>query len=171
MEEQKKDFNYIIRVANTDLDGNKQILNALRKIKGVSFMFANALCEISKVDKKQKIGYLDDAGIKKIEEVLRDPLKFNIPVWMLNRKKDPEEGNDKHLFGSDLKFTQENDIRFMKKIRSYKGVRHSFGLPVRGQRTKSNFRRNKGKVTGVAKSRQAKAAAKPEAKKSEGKKK
>ena len=33
----------------------------------------------------------------------------------------------------------------MKKIRSYKGVRHTFGLPVRGQSTKSNFRKNKGK--------------------------
>ena len=47
----------------------------------------------------------------------------------------------------------------MKKIRSYRGVRHGIGLPVRGQRTKSNFRKNKGKVSlGVAK----KAAAKPD---------
>ena len=35
----------------------------------------------------------------------------------------------------------------MKKIRSYRGVRHGVGLPVRGQRTKSNFRRNKGKAS------------------------
>jgi small subunit ribosomal protein S13 len=37
----------------------------------------------------------------------------------------------------------------MKKIRSYKGMRHAYGLPVRGQRTKSKFRKNKGKVKGV----------------------
>jgi small subunit ribosomal protein S13 len=37
----------------------------------------------------------------------------------------------------------------MKKMKSYRGVRHIFNLPVRGQRTKSNFRKNKGKVTGV----------------------
>ena len=159
MEEQKKDFNYIVRIVNADLDGNKPIIQALRKIKGVSFMFANAVCRLTGVDTTQKTGYLNEEDIKKIEEVLKNPLKFNTPFWMLNRKKNPEDGNDKHLLGADLKFTQENDIRFMKKVRSYKGIRHSFGLPVRGQRTKSNFRRNKGKVMGVARSKQAKAAA------------
>src|SRR3989338_5512633 len=159
MEEQKKDFNYIVRIVNADLDGNKPIIQALRKIKGVSFMFANAVCRLTGVDTTQKTGYLNEEDIKKIEEVLKNPLKFNTPFWMLNRKKNPEDGNDKHLLGADLKFTQENDIRFMKKVRSYKGIRHSFGLPVRGQRTKSNFRRNKGKVMGVARSTQAKAAA------------
>ena len=39
--------------------------------------------------------------------------------------------------------------KFMKKIKSYRGIRHMFGLPVRGQRTRSNFRPNKGKVQGV----------------------
>jgi small subunit ribosomal protein S13 len=45
----------------------------------------------------------------------------------------------------------------MKRIRSYKGVRHSLGLPVRGQRTRSNFRKNKGKVLGVKRKEGAKA--------------
>jgi hypothetical protein len=76
-----------------------------------------------------------------------------------------------HKIGADLKFTQENDIRFMKKIRCYKGIRHSMGQPVRGQRTKSNFRKNKGKVTGVAKTKQAKAAAAASSEKKEKKEK
>ena len=42
-------------------------------------------------------------------------------------------------------------IRRMKKIKPYKGVRHSIGQPVRGQRTKANFRRNKGKSSAGAK--------------------
>ena len=170
MEQEKKDFNHIVRILNADLDGNKPILQALRKIKGVSFMFANAACGLTNTDKNQKAGYLSEEQVKKIEIFLKDPMKFKVPSWMLNRKKDPETGTDKHLLSSDLKFTQENDIRFMKKIRSYKGVRHSFGLPVRGQRTKSNFRRNKGKVTGVAKSRQAKAAVATKETKEKGKK-
>ena len=46
----------------------------------------------------------------------------------------------------------------MKKVKSYKGVRHSAGLTVRGQKTKSNFRRNKGKLSlGVKKKQGAKA--------------
>jgi len=47
----------------------------------------------------------------------------------------------------DLKFTKENDIKLLKKVKSYRGMRHALGLPVRGQRTKSNFRRNKGKAS------------------------
>jgi small subunit ribosomal protein S13 len=68
---------------------------------------------------------------------------------MLNRKKDPEDNLDRHLIGSSLTFTQDNDIKMLKKIKSYKGLRQSLGLPARGQRTKSNFRKNKGKVLGV----------------------
>ena len=55
-------------------------------------------------------------------------------------------------------FAEETDIKRMKKTRSYRGVRHGMGLPVRGQRTKSNFRKNKGKASlGVAKKAAAKA--------------
>ena len=58
-------------------------------------------------------------------------------------------------------FAQENDVKRLKRIRSYVGVRHGQGLPVRGQRTKSNFRRNKGKgPLGVKKKEAAKAAPK-----------
>ena len=158
MDEQKQEFNHIVRIFNTDLDGNKKILQALRKIKGISFMFSSAICTLASIDQNKKAGYLEEIQVKKIEEILKEPLKFNIPLWMFNRRKDPDDGKNKHIIGPELKFTHENDIRMLKKIRCYKGVRHSFGLPVRGQRTKSNFRRNKGKVMGVAKSRQAKAA-------------
>ncbi|MEM4336941.1 MAG: 30S ribosomal protein S13, partial [Candidatus Woesearchaeota archaeon] len=157
MEGQKKEFNYIVRIANTDLDGNKPIVHALRKIKGISFMFANAVCKLSGVDTHQKTGYLTEDKINLIEDIIKNPIKHKAPSWVANRRRDPDDGLDKHLTGADLKFVQESDIRLMKKIRCYKGIRHSLGLPVRGQRTKSNFRKNKGKVMGVARSKQAKA--------------
>jgi small subunit ribosomal protein S13 len=50
-----------------------------------------------------------------------------------------------HLIGADVKFARDNDIKFERKIRTYKGQRHAVGLPVRGQRTKSHFRRNRKK--------------------------
>ena len=158
MEEKKDNFRHILRIAGTDLDGNKKLVNELRKIKGVSFLFCNVLCKVANVDKNQKLGYIDDASLARIEDVLKNPKKFNVPSWLLNRRADPETGIDKHLIASELKFTEENDIKFMKKIKSWKGMRHSIGQPVRGQRTKSNFRKNKGKVMGVAKTRQAKTA-------------
>ncbi|MCK4501031.1 30S ribosomal protein S13 [Candidatus Babeliales bacterium] len=144
-------FKHIVRIANTDIDGNKKIADAMRKIKGISFAFSNMVCKLVGVDKTKKTGNLLDSEIKKIDEAVRKPKEFGVPSWMLNRRKDYESGMDKHLLSSDLAFTKDNDIKMLKKIKSYRGMRHAFGLPVRGQRTRSNFRRNKGKVTGVQK--------------------
>src|SRR3989344_3554779 len=148
-EEPKEELKYFVRIANTDLDGNKSTLMALTKIKGISIMLSNAILTASKINKTSKTGYLNDKDVERIDDVIKDPSKFGIPGWMLNRRKDPEDGTNKHIIGSNLTFTQDNDIKMMKKIKSYKGIRHSLGLPVRGQRTRSNFRRNKGKVMGV----------------------
>ncbi|MEM4282279.1 MAG: 30S ribosomal protein S13 [Candidatus Woesearchaeota archaeon] len=140
---------HIVRIANTDLPGKVQIAYALRNIKGISFMFANAVCKLAQIDGRRKAGSLNDEEISRLENVIKKPLEFGVPSWLLNRRKDVESGLDKHLIGTDVSFVMENDIKQMKKIKCYKGVRHSLGLPVRGQRTRSNFRKNKGKVLGV----------------------
>ena len=66
-----------------------------------------------------------------------------------NRRKDYETGDSIHGYGSDLDFLQMNDKKRLQKAKSYRGLRYHARLPVRGQRTKSNFRR--GKSLGVAK--------------------
>ncbi|MAE43148.1 30S ribosomal protein S13 [Candidatus Woesearchaeota archaeon] len=142
---EKDDFRYFIRIANTDLDGNKQIAPALTKIKGVGFMFSNMVCNLAGIDKTSKTGYLKDEQVKKLDDVLNNPSKYDIPSWMLNTRKRYDDGKDYHILTSDLTFKIENDIKKLKKIRSYRGIRHGIGLPLRGQRTKSNFRKNKGK--------------------------
>ncbi len=144
MEEKLK---YIVRVAATDLDGSKPIVQTLTKIKGVSFSMANAVCVVTNMDKNKKTGSLQDSEIKKIEETIKEPVKHSIPSWMVNRQKDYDTGEDKHLVVSDLKLRKEFDIKRLRKIKSYRGFRHGVGLPVRGQRTKANFR--KGKSLGV----------------------
>jgi len=155
---ENKDFKYFVRIANTDLDGNKHLIQALKKIKGVSLMFSNMICNIAGVDKTIKTGFLKEDQVKKLDDILNNPLKYNAPSWMFNRRKNYEDGKDYHVISGNLSFAEENDIKRMKKIRSYRGVRHGLGLPVRGQRTKSNFRRNKGKASlGVAKKDNAKA--------------
>jgi small subunit ribosomal protein S13 len=141
--EPKKDFRHIVRIANTDLDGNKQVFYGLRKIKGVSTMMANAVCFAANVQKMKKVGVLTDDEIKKLDDVVKNVYRHNLPLWMFNRRKDPETGEDKHLIGPDMAFVTDTDIKRMRMIRSYRGVRHSLGLPVRGQRTKSNFRKTK----------------------------
>lgn len=141
--EKKENFQYLVRVANADLDGNKILMQAMAKIKGVSYMFANMICTLAGIDPKQKTGYLKEEQINKLTEVLQDPVKHGAPEWMLNRRNDPESGDNKHLLSGDLKFQKENDIKRLRMIKSYRGVRHASGLPTRGQRTKSNFRKSK----------------------------
>ena len=148
-------FKHLVRISNTDIDGNKQIIASLRKIKGISFMYANMLCKYIKIDPHKKAGSLTDAEVEQFEAILKSPHQFQIPYWMMNRRNDYETGENRHLIVGDLKFSIENDIRRLKKIKSYRGVRHMIGQPTRGQRTRSNFRRNKGKVMGVQRSKVA----------------
>ena len=160
-EELGEDFKHIVRIGNADLDGKKQLLDSLRKIKGISFTFANAVCEISQLKKTQMLGKMSDSDIKKAEEVIQSA-HLKLPQWILNRRRNIEDNSSAHLVTTDLSYAQENDIRQMKKIKSYRGLRHMTNSPVRGQRTKSNFRRNKGKVLGVAKSKSTQASKKPQ---------
>lgn len=145
-------FRHIVRILNTDLDGNKQIFMALQKIKGVGFMMSNAICEVTKLDKRKKAGYLNEKEVEAISAVLRNPSAFNVPEWMFNRRKDSETGDNIHMVGTDLIYAVQNDIKNMIRLRIYRGTRHAAHLPSRGQKTKSNFR--KSKVKNAAKKKQ-----------------
>ena len=73
-------------------------------------------------------------------DVLLERLPENVPPYLLNRQHDYFSGGDLHLYGMDLTLQVKDDINTMKKIRSYKGVRHEHHHKVRGQRSKSNGR-------------------------------
>lgn len=145
--EQQEDssFRYIVRVANTDLDGKKQLKQALLKVKGVSYTYSNMVCTLSGVDKNKRIGDMTDEEISKVDSVVRNPASYGAPEWMFNHRKEQETGADMHFISADLDFSKENDLKILKMTKSYKGLRHQWGLPLRGQRTRSNFRKNKGK--------------------------
>mgnify|MGYP001425393651 CR=1 FL=1 len=145
----EKEFRHIVRIVNTDIGGNKSVYIGLTKIKGIGHMFSNMVLNYLDIDKSLKIGDLTDEQVSKIDEAVKNLESINAPAWMYNRKKDPETGKDVHLVASDIKFIKDNDIKLQRKIKSYIGSRHSAGLPVRGQKTKNNFRKNKGKATGV----------------------
>jgi small subunit ribosomal protein S13 len=142
----------IIRLAETNLDGTKRVYDAIRNIRGVSFMMGNAISKVSGLGDK-KISDLSDQEKESLEDMIMHPEKHGIPVWMYNRKRDPTTGEDRHIAVSELEFTHKTDVDLMRKLKTYKGVRHSSGLPVRGQRTRGSFR--KGKTVGVSKKKQA----------------
>jgi len=139
----------IVRVAEVDLAGEKKIRNALLRVKGIGKSLARGIPVSAGLDPELMIGTLTDEQLKKLEDVIRNPEKYGIPFHMLNRRFDPSTGEHKHLVASDLTLANKADIDFMRKIRSYKGIRHELGLPVRGQRTRSSFR--KGVAVGVSK--------------------
>ena len=134
------DFKHLVRISRKDVDGNKTVEYALTDIKGVGLSLSRSICLLLGFDLNQKIGYMPDEEVKKIEDILEDPLNYDIPEWMLNRRRDYSTGKTTHLIESDLDMTLRDDLNRMKKTRSYKGRRHEVGLPVRGQRTKSTFR-------------------------------
>ncbi len=146
-----ENFKHIVRIANVDVPGEKQIKIALTKIKGVGFNLAKVFCNLTGVDANKKAGLLDEKEVTALTQTINDPVKAGIPTFMFNRRKDYGSGEDKHLLIGTLGFTKDNDLKRLMKIKSYRGLRHAKRLPVRGQRTKSNFRRSKGKVVGVKK--------------------
>lgn len=138
----------IVRIMSEDVEGNMSLYSGLTKIKGVSWSLSNAVCKKLNLDKKKKIGTLTDEEIKIIINFIKNP---DLPIHLINRRSDFETGKDKHVTGSDLELQKEFDIKRLKKIKSYRGFRHISGLPLRGQRTKSNFRRNRRKGAGIKK--------------------
>ncbi len=143
----KKDYFSIIRIMQTDIPGNKNILTGLTYIKGISWTISNAICRLLNLEPTTKIADLDEDGTAKLTDFLKNP---SLPTHLVNRRKDFETGEDSHLIGTNLDMKKEFDIRRLKKIRSYRGLRHAFGHPVRGQRTKAHFRaKGKKKAVGV----------------------
>lgn len=137
----------VVRILSTDIPGSRKIFVGLTRIKGVSWSFSNAICRILKIDKDRKISTLSREEIEKITAFLKNP---KLPEFLLNRRKDFETGANMHLFGTDLDLQKEFDIKRLKKIRSYRGLRHATGQPTRGQRTRSHFRKaGKKKAVGV----------------------
>jgi len=146
--EEKKYEEKLIRILSKDIDGGLNVYVGLTKIKGISWGLSNAICKLLNLDKKRKVGSLTKEEIDKINDFLKDP---KMPSYLLNRRADFETGENKHLIGSTLELQKEMDIGRLKKIKSYRGLRHSVGLPLRGQRTRSHFRRNKRKSVGIKK--------------------
>ena len=144
-------YKHIVRIVNVDISGEKQTRFALTKIKGIGINLPDIICSVAGVDKTKKAGNLHDAEVVKLNAVAQNPAEHNIPSWLFNRRKDYESGEDKHILTGTLNFVKDNDIKRLKKIKTLRGMRHQKGLPVRGQRTRSNFRKSKGKVVGVRK--------------------
>jgi len=143
----EEDNEVLVRILGQDIRGSKNVYTGLAKIKGVSWVISNIICIKLKLNKSMKISDLNKEQISKIENTLKN---LDVADYLKNRRMDFDSGESKHLFGAELDMKKDFDIKRLKQIQSYRGMRHSLKLPVRGQRTRSHFRRS-GIAVGVKK--------------------
>ncbi len=159
------EFRHLVRISGRDLAGQKKLIVALADLRGVGYNFANVITTKLSLDPRVRLGTLTEEQVDQIEQAIQTTTKAALPEWYYNRRNDPETGEANQLLGADLDFIQKNDIEDEKNIQSWKGVRHSLGLKVRGQRTRTTGR--KGRTVGVRKASLVAAAKAASAKKEE----
>ncbi|KAL3076882.1 hypothetical protein niasHS_012138 [Heterodera schachtii] len=142
-------FQHIHRVMNTNIDGNRKVPYALTAIKGVGRRYAFLVCRKADIDIHKRAGELSEEDMEKLTTVMLNPQQYKIPSWFLNRQKDIRDGKNQQVLSTNLESKYRDDFERMKKIRLHRGLRHYWGLRVRGQHTKTTGR--KGRTVGVSK--------------------
>lgn len=94
-------------------------------------------------------GELTNDELERVVTIMQNPRQYKIPDWFLNRQKDIKDGKYSQVIANGLDNKYREDLERLKKIRAHRGLRHYWGVRVRGQHTKTTGRR--GRVVGVSK--------------------
>lgn len=121
------------RIAGVDLPREKRVEIGLTYIYGIGRVSSNKILAEAKVDPNTRVRDLTDDEVKRISAVIEDTM----------------------LVEGDLRREIALNIKRLTEIGCYRGRRHKAGLPVRGQRTKTNARTRKGKRKTIANKKQA----------------
>ncbi|RKO96053.1 40S ribosomal protein-like protein S18, partial [Caulochytrium protostelioides] len=140
-------FQHILRLLNTNVDGKRNVMYAFTHIKGVGRRYSNIVCKKADIDLTKRAGELTNDELERVVQILQNPAQYKIPAWFLNRQKDVVEGTDQQLLANVLESKIREDLERLKKIRVHRGLRHYWGVRVRGQHTKTTGRR--GRTVGV----------------------
>jgi len=111
------------RIAGVDLPKKKRIEYALTYIYGIGLYTSRKILDATEIDYNTRVYELTEAQIAKIRKEIQD----------------------KYMVEGDLRKKVAMDIKALMDLGSYRGLRHRKGLPVRGQKTKTNARTRKGK--------------------------
>ncbi|CAG8481650.1 232_t:CDS:2 [Ambispora gerdemannii] len=145
----KNQFQHILRLLNTNVEGKTKVQFALTAIKGVGRRYSNLVCKKADVDLSKRAGELTNEELERIVTIIQNPVQYKIPNWFLNRQKDIFDGKFSQILANGLESKLREDLERLKKIRAHRGLRHYWGLRVRGQHTKTTGRR--GRTVGVSK--------------------
>ena len=135
------DFQHILRVLNTNVAGRTKVMYALTQIRGIGRRFSNVVCKKAEIDMGKRAGELSAAELESLMVIVSNPRQFRIPDWFLNRQKDFKDGKYLQLSSNALDTKLRDDLERLKKIRNHRGLRHYWGIRVRGQHTKTTGRR------------------------------
>ena len=147
IEDPEANFKHIHRILNTNIDGKRTVPYALEKIKGVGRRFGFLICKILRINPRIRAGELNEKQCDEIANLINDPEGKGVPRWFLNRIRDYKEGKNLQMASNVLETKLREDIERLFKMRSNRGLRHKWGLRVRGQHTKTTGRR--GRTVGV----------------------
>ena len=114
---------------------------ALTAIKGCGRRFANLICKKAEIDMTKRAGEMRPDEIERLVAILQNPTQFRIPQWFLNRQKDVKTGKYSQAVANILDTKLRDDLERMKRVRMHRGLRHWWGIRVRGQHSKSTGRR------------------------------
>jgi|TARA_B100001758_G_scaffold242202_1_gene250122 small subunit ribosomal protein S18e len=137
------DFQHILRVLNTNVDGRTKVMYALTQIRGIGRRFSNVVCKKAEIDMGKRAGELSAAELESLMVIVANPRQFRIPDWFLNRQKNYKDGKYLQQVSNQLDTSLRDDLERLKKIRNHRGLRHYWGIRVRGQHTKTTGRRGK----------------------------
>ncbi|RMZ76780.1 hypothetical protein DV737_g4657, partial [Chaetothyriales sp. CBS 132003] len=146
---EKSNFQFILRLLNTNVDGKQKIMYALTRIKGVGRRYSNLVCKKADVDLNKRAGEITTEELERIVTIIQSPTQYKIPSWFLNRQRDIVDGKDSQVLANSMESKLREDLERLKKIRAHRGLRHYWGLRVRGQHSKTTGRR--GRTVGVSK--------------------
>mmetsp|Transcript_31540 Transcript_31540/g.74241 ORF Transcript_31540/g.74241 Transcript_31540/m.74241 type:complete len:146 (-) Transcript_31540:341-778(-) len=138
---QGAEFQHILRILNTNVAGKRNVVFGLTKIKGLGRRFTDLICKKAEIDVNKRAGELTADEIEKLVAIIQNPRQFKIPLWFLNRQKDFKTGKYIQVFAQNVDAKLRDDIERLKKIRAHRGLRHWWGIRVRGQHTCSTGRR------------------------------
>ena len=161
-------FQHILRIMSTNIDGKRKVPIAMTAIKGVGRRYSSVVLKKADVDLNKRAGECTEEEVRsifikvstiywqffvlqveKIVTIISNPRQYKIPDWFLNRQKDIIDGKYSQLTSSMVDSKLREDLERLKKIRAHRGMRHYWGLRVRGQHTKTTGRR--GRTVGVSK--------------------
>jgi ribosomal protein S13 len=129
---------------------------ALTEIKGVGRRYSNIVCKKADVDLNKRCvcpcytflsklshivhpraGELNSDELERLVTIIQNPTQFKIPLWFLNRQRDIVDGKNLQILSNGVDSKLRDDLERLKKIRAHRGLRHFWGLRVRGQHTKT----------------------------------